>query len=327
MLHRIKNKIEYLNKLYNIHQDCDRFCKGHSVKLYNWSRPFLQDMWLIDFIEKRGLLADKKKKRICLHSVFGPVWMTRFDNADGRIFVERENLHKPQFKDWLHRYLDDDRFGLSLGFDYISHPKYMRFPFWIMWNVFSPTADYDEIKQRIDQMDSVDNHSYDDRKFCAYLCSHDDIGRRELFNQFSGIGHVDCDGKLFHNNDELKEIYNDDKLAYLRNYRFNLTPENNNQKDYVTEKLFEAISSGCIPIYHGSDNLPEPEILNHDAIIFIEVGGKNDAALSMVKELDADRDKYLEFANQKRFQAGAADIIWEYYMQLENRIKEIVANI
>lgn len=72
-----------------------------------------------------------------------------------------------------------------------------------------------------------------------------------MYGQYSTIGRVDCDGKLFHNNNDLKQVYHDDKLEYLRRYRFNLTPENTNHKDYVTEKLFEAIASGCIPIFRN----------------------------------------------------------------------------
>jgi hypothetical protein len=148
-----------------------------------------------------------------------------------------------------------------------------------------------------------------------------------MYEQFSSIARVDCDGRLFHNNDDLKSLYNDDKLAYLSHYRFNLTPENTNYKDYVTEKLFEAIAAGCVPIYHGSDNNPEPEILNRDAIVFIEVGAENMDALKLVDVLNSDKSKYLEFANQKRFKPEAAELIWEYYVALENRIREIIANI
>jgi hypothetical protein len=142
------------------------------------------------------------------------------------------------------------------------------------------------------------------------------------------ISQIDSEGRLCHNSDALKQVYNDDKLAYLKHYRFNLTPENSNYKDYVTEKLFEAIDAGCVPIYHGSDNNPEPDILNTDAIIFIEFGTENRAALKLVEELNSDRKKYLEFANQKRFKPEAADIIWGgYYVALENRLKDIISNI
>ena len=324
---RIKSKYKYWEGIIERRKVLSNFCDGHQVKLYNWSKPFPQDLWLIDFIEKRGILKSTPRAKIALYSIFGATKLIGIDRANVRIFVERENLHKPTMRGWPHRYLDDDRFDLSLGFDYLDHPQYMRFPFWLMWTAFSPTADYAEIKREIERMNSRDNHSYDDRKFCSYVCSHDDIGRRQTYKQFDAIDHIDCDGKLFHNNDELKTIFNDDKIAYLRQYRFNLTPENTNQKDYVTEKLFEAVSAGCIPIYHGSDNAPEPEILNPQAIVFMEVGAENKDAIKLVSELNSDRKKYLDYACQPRFKPEAADIIWEYYTKLESRIIEILRNI
>lgn len=327
MIDRIKRKYIYWHDILNTRRELSQFSAGHQVKLYNWSRPFVQDRWLIDFIEKRGLLKDKPKAKIGLYSIFAPFWLSTFDNTDARIFVERENLHKPLMQSWLHRFLDDERVNLSLGFDEIIHPQYMRFPFWIMWSVFSPTADHKEIKLKIDRMDSPSNHSYDDRKFCAYLCSHNDKGRRKMYEQFSAIGKVDCDGKLFHNNDELKTLFNDDKLAYLRQYRFNLTPENTNHDGYVTEKLFEAICAGCIPIYHGSDNHPETNVINKDAIIFIEVGEDNIEAIQKVKSLNESKNAYLHYANQRRFTPEAPEIIWNYYTDLESRIKEIIKNL
>lgn len=208
ILKKVSARIDYWQDVYSRQKLSNKFSNGHQVKLYNWSRPFEQDAWLIDFIEKRGLLKNKPKARIGLYSIFALMWLSRFDGADARIFVERENLHKPLMQTWLHRFLDDERINLSLGFDEIDHPQYMRFPFWLMWSVFGPTADYNEIKVQIERMDSPDNHSFDNRKFCAYLCSHDDKGRRRMYEQFSSIGCVDCDGRLFHNNDELKMTTN-----------------------------------------------------------------------------------------------------------------------
>ena len=228
---------------------------------------------------------------------------------------------------WLHRYLDDERVNLSVGFDELDHPQYMRFPFWIMWSVFSPTATFDDIKKQIEQMDSPENHSYDDRKFCSFVRSHAEWGCRKLISHLVGIGRVDCDGKFCHNNDELKTLYNDDKLEYLRHYRFNLTPENTNYDGYVTEKLFEAIQAGCVPIYNGSDNHPEPDILNQDAIVFVEMNQENPKAMEFISELNSNEKTYMDFACQKRFTKEAPEKIWSYYEQLESRLSEIIKNI
>ena len=95
----------------------------------------------------------------------------------------------------------------------------------------------------------------------------------------------------------------------------------------MTEKLFEAIYAGCVPIYHGSDNRPEPNVLNQEAIVFFEMGKENNDAIKLIDELNADKKKYMDFACQKRFITGADEIIWGYYVTLENKIKEIVTNI
>jgi hypothetical protein len=176
-------------------------------------------------------------------------------------------------------------------------------------------------------MNSSDNHSYDDRKFCAFVCNADAFGRSKMLNQFASIDRVDSEGRLCHNSDDLKNRYNDDKLAYLSHYRFNLTPENSNHKNYVSEKLLDAIYAGCVPIYQGGDNNPEPDIFNPDAIVFIEVGGENESAIRLVGELNSDKSKYLDFANQRRFLPGADEKIWEYYVALENALKEVIKNI
>nr|WP_317468130.1 glycosyltransferase family 10 [Bacteroides hominis (ex Liu et al. 2022)]MDV6151804.1 glycosyltransferase family 10 [Bacteroides hominis (ex Liu et al. 2022)] len=272
-------------------------------------------------------MKNKPNTKIGLYSIFAPMWLNYLDRNDIRIFIERENLHKKHMQQWLHRFLDNKRIDLSLGFDEINHPQYMRFPFWLMWNIFSPTATHNEIKQQIKQMNSPENQAYENRKFCAFLCNHDDIGRKKIFNQLNGIDKVDCDGALFHNNDELKLKYDDDKLKYLTHYRFNLTPENSNYDGYVTEKLFEAIYAGCVPIYHGSDNRPEANVLNPKAIVFIEMGKDNNDAIKLIEELNTDKKKYMEFACQKRFITGADEVIWGYYESLENKIKEIIDNV
>lgn len=322
-----KSKYKYWSEILELRKRALTATQGHQVHMYNWCQFWYQDMWYVDFIEKRGLLKGKPQLKIGIYSIFAPMWLRLFDNSDIRIFQARENLHKSSMQGWLHHFLDDPKIDLSIGFDYIEHPQYLRIPFWMTWSIFSPTDNYEDIKNKINKMNSVDNHDYDDRHFASFLSSHDDIGRRLLFEQMSAIGNVHCDGKLFHNNNTLKSLYNDDKLEYLKHYRFNITPENTNYEGYVTEKLFEAIYSGCVPIYHGSNNNPEPNVLNQDAIIFVEMGKENSEAMNFVSELNSDKNKYMEFACQKRFIKGAEDVIWNYYEILENKLIEIIANI
>ena len=68
----------------------------------------------------------------------------------------------------------------------------------------------------------------------------------------------------------------------LANYRFNLCPENSLGEGYITEKIFDSIRSGCIPIYWGA--YLEPGILNPRAILRFEEG-KEQESYDRVKEL------------------------------------------
>lgn len=60
----------------------------------------------------------------------------------------------------------------------------------------------------------------------------------------SVVGTVSFGGKLCHNSRSLKWIFRDDKMAYLRGFRFNICSDNFNADGYVTEKLFQYVEAG-----------------------------------------------------------------------------------
>ena len=78
----------------------------------------------------------------------------------------------------------------------------------------------------------------------------------------------------------------------MKQFKFNICPENSRANGYITEKIFEAIISGCIPIYYGggtpntneAKQSIEPEILNPEAFIFYN-GNNEEEAFAKVKEL------------------------------------------
>lgn len=322
----ITEKIKYYNNYLRLRRQSLAACEGYKAKLYHWFAVQSQDLWLPRFIENRKIL--KNKEIIALFTINGPRWLMKYIRADKKVFVARENLHRKNHESWRDLCLNEDSIDLVMGFDDIVHHKYIKFPFWLMWSVFDPCDTYEDIRVKVNWMNSQENHSFADRKFCAFLCSHDDIGRSTIYEAICDIDPVDCDGKLFHNNDDLNRVYNNDKLAYLRQYRFNLTPENSNTHGYVTEKLLEAIWSGCIPIYNGGNNVPEPSVFNNEAIVFFDWDHPdNPKMIEFIRRLNSSEKEYLEFSNQPRFVSGAEDVIWGYYERLEQRLREICANI
>lgn len=318
--------VKYYWDYYQRYQKGVFFSKNYQLKLYNWFPPFCpQDLWLSKFIERKGLLKDKPKLKAGVFTICGKQWFAKHYPCDLKIFFARENLlFRPEWHDFM---LNAPCIDLSIGYDDVKdNPKYIHIPFWITW-ALDPMETYDSIKKKIDYWNSPDNKSFAERKFCAFLCSHGDKGRKRIYEDLSTIDKVDSAGRWLHNDDSLKLSFNDDKVSWLKNYRFNLTPENSNASGYVTEKLFEAIQGGCVPIYWGSDNEPDINVFNSDAIIFFKMNEDNTDIVNFVSSLNIDEKKYLEFSCQNRFVDGAEDVIWDYFELLEKRLMEIIENV
>lgn len=249
-----------------------------------------------------------------------------FNRSDKKVFYTVENVHVPyshwqKYEDLL---LDHKSIDLSLGYDFISHEKYLRLPYWIMTN-FKPDADYGLIKQTCDGLNKPKIDLPTRSRFCSFICRYDYFGnRRIIYDQIRQVDHIDCDGLFMHNNDSLKIKFNDQKRDYLKEYKFNLCPENSNSNGYVTEKIFDAIYSGCIPIYWGSENNPEPEILNHKAILFFNQDSENTGLLEKLKNLNDNHKLYKDFAEQNRLKENAHEVIFEIVDKLEKKLKEII---
>jgi hypothetical protein len=58
---------------------------------------------------------------------------------------------------------------------------------------------------------------------------------------------------------------NNTKAAFLKGANFNLCPENSNSDYYVTEKIWDCIRGGCLPIYYSNGTIHQ--IFPHDSFI------------------------------------------------------------
>jgi glycosyltransferase involved in cell wall biosynthesis len=298
---------------------------GHNIKLFNyqWDNSYcVNNHWLHQFIYNLGVLP--KNKTLHVISVNCNRSSISLSRSDFKIFYTVENVHVVQspwiqYEDLL---LNDDRINLSIGFDYIENPKYIRFPYWIMTN-FSPSETYESINEKCSKFQELE---FEDRnKFCAFICRYDYFGDRLVFADIiSQIAPVHFPGLFRHNDDSLKEMYNENKIEYLKQFKFNLCPENSDNDGYVTEKIFDAIKSGCIPIYWGSGNKPEPDILNPDRILFLSLDSDNSEVLQKIDKLNRDKIAYHSFLNQPVFKQNAQEIIFNYFKKLEKKISNVL---
>lgn len=316
--------------------------KNKQVKLFNTmiydtknytNIMVLKNHWLYRFLVNRINVQQYTNKKI---AIFGSGRRKTFylNSHPIKIYYTAENNHV-QWSVWQEcedMLLNEKSLSLSLGFDYIDHPKYLRFPYWLMAH-FSPEATYEDIKKWCDEINNPNIQNRD--KFCAFICRNDYFGDRKYFlNEVNQISNVNCPGSFMHNDDDLKNKFNDNKSDYLRQFKFNLCPENSDNMGYVTEKIFDAHKAGCIPIYWGAENNPEPDVLNKDAIIFLNhssyytikerIDFHNEAALKKISELKNNLKLYRDFSMQPRLHPDAPEIIYEYFERLEKKLIEIV---
>ncbi len=295
--------------------------KGN-VHFYNWWQvEDYSSLWLYQFVQNTGLL-NGSKKQINFCSLFDEREVINRVNDGVKVFFSGENLHDPRWLEYADGLLGDKDCRLSLGFDHTDDDRYLRFPLWLTY-VFEPSLDEQKIRERCAQLRYPEIGKRE--KFACLIARADTSGLRTgMYNAMNVVGNVDCPSGLFHNDDSLKEQFADDKVAYMQQYRFNICPENTNADGYCTEKVFEAIAAGCIPVYWGNNNQPESKILNQDAIIFWnkENGGKN--AIKRIKELNADPKLLDTFMQQPRLLPNAEEEILQMLNELYGRLQNLV---
>lgn len=312
-----------LRKKYKALYEAQERKNGSSqVRFYNWwNAADYSQMWLYRFVQNTGLLEGTDKKlNFC--SVFEEREVLKHVKDGVKVFFSGENLHLPWVALYADALLGDKDCALSVGFDYFEDKRYMRFPLWLTY-VLEPTLDEQKIRERCAYLRYPRIGKRD--KFACLIARADISGlRTEMYNGLNEIGKVDCPSGLFHNDDSLKVLYADSKVAYMQQYLFNICPENSNAYGYCTEKVFEAIDSGCVPIYWGSYNHPEEKILNPSAIIFWDKENIGKHAVEQIRNLCADPKQLNAFMHQPRLLPNAEEEMIRMVREFFERLKGLV---
>jgi len=292
----------------------------YNIGFYNFWDQRIEQMWLYHFIQSRGLLDPYPKLKVAFFSCLGSRVIIDLVRSDIKIFYTGENVHNGYYKRFSDHALKKN-IDLALGFDYLNNSRYLRLPLWLQY-YFAPDLKEQGLIERCEELSTA--RFKERKKFAVLVARHDYLGiRKDIVNNLNNVMPVDCGGGFMKNNLDLTEKFKDNKTDYLRNYNFNICPENSNQSGYVTEKLFQSIEAGCIPIYWGSDNNPEPGILNHEAVLFWEKDGDNYEVVNKIRELIENPSFLKDFMEQPRFMPNAAEDIHKMLKALENRLKEL----
>ena len=326
-------RLSYILEQYKI------FRSKETLKCYNFFSIDKELNWFYYFMKHRNI-----NKPINMFSVFGSRKLIKIIGGK-KVFFSGEFLHNNKINARMNTYADHcvNEVGLSMGYDYINHPNYLRFPLWILFFI-RPDATYRDIKAKIDMINASDYRlKMKKTNFACMIASHDTNGiRRKIVERLDKIEPVTCAGKFLNNTKELSEeekhiqrryeksgefsfdTFYSLKKEYLKKFKFNICAENASGKGYVTQKLFDAIEGGCIPIYWGGEKKEwiEPGIINSDAFIYYKEN-EEDTFLEQIKTLLGNENEYNDFMQIPPFVNTAADAIWNLLSDFEERLKQL----
>lgn len=87
--------------------------------------------------------------------------------------------------------------------------------------------------------------------------SYNKSGRMEYLAGLMAHMDVHSYGSLFRNRHIGRDLGRESKLQTIRTYKFTLALENAVANDYVTEKFYDPLLAGSVPVYLGAPNIEE----------------------------------------------------------------------
>lgn len=249
----------------------------------------IRDNAIYKLLSKRFELEIVDKPDFLIYSCFGKEYLK---HKCVRIFYTGENV-RPDFNEC----------DYAFSFDYPVTEKNYRLPLYKLYNEF------DQLETRLDNVDLIVN---EDRKFCNFLYSNDKAKERiDFFKQLKKYKNVDSGGRVMNN----IGYFVDDKIDFLRQYKFTIAFENTSYPGYTTEKLLQPFIASSIPIYWGnpliSRDFNTKSFINcHDYESFDEV-------IDRVIEIDTNDDLYNQYLHEPVFSNGVVN----EYVNEENILK------
>ena len=309
---------------------------------------YCDNAWFTRFLKHKFPDEDFK---INIFGVYPPHENLAYPMEGKKVFYSIEDLNNRclemtyRFDKYALDYVD-----LSMSYDIVDHPKYLRFPYWISKHI-SPESTEEDIEKKMDYWNSI---SFEKSKDVAVVTSHDIYKTRSIIandiNRFVDIVYASTWRK---NTSEMYTKYNNDKFAFLRQFKFYLCAENMLVDAYVTEKIFDAIHCDCIPLYAGGGNYLEPEIINPKAILrwdadkkfgcnqtvlerayagqhanypltWVVDDDRNADTVELFKNLLTDKKTYDEFKDQDKVLPSASKQIIKTLSDLEKHFERLI---
>lgn len=133
-------------------------------------------------------------------------------------------------------------------------------------------------------------------KFCNFIHRNANAKERIIFcQQLMKYKQVDCPGNVLNNMPKIvgsrqSTLWMDEKIEFLKSYKFTIAFENESSVNYITEKIFHSFLVGSIPIYWGAKNIGE--FFNPKRFINVNDFKNFNEVIEYIKEIDTNDELY-----------------------------------
>ena len=197
-----------------------------------WPGFISDDNYFYNLLSKVYLVELSDQPELIFFSCYGKDYL---NYSCIRIFYSAEN-ERPDFT----------ACDYALTFDYINSKKHFRLPLFMLYIDKANCLNHFQEEKSKEQALKIWKGK---TKFCCMVVSNPNSKKRiQFFNEISLWKHIDSGGKCFNNVGGPVE----DKLEFIKDYKFVISFENSSHPGYTTEKIVEPMMVNSIPIYWGN---------------------------------------------------------------------------
>lgn len=283
-----------------------------------WTDP-VNDKYFSDFIHNFtnctiNHICHTNHPDILICSCVGNINNIIQTKAKVKLFFYGENLERyPPYNNFE---LLKNTFDLIIGFKKSNIlEKQVQFPLWLIYYPFYSWDEENNILKYIEYQHK-NNRNKTKNKLATIVSRHDRNGSRTLIWKIIGKYGKVYSGGAFKSNVPLIGTGLKAKQTFISESYFNICPENSIYEDYITEKIFQALEGGTIPLYWGSK---KPEIINDKKYCYCPIDDINQLE-NNIKYAVENKDKILA---ETIFSECAKDTVKEYYDFLRESLKNV----
>lgn len=233
-------------------------------------------------------------------------------NPDFVIYYDKRQIPQGNFvkigyaREYMAINMNANDWGLGwLYEESVNSDRYLRYPNYLFHGAGTnlvKAADYDAeaiLKQKT--------------KFCAFVFWHSVPVRNQFFSYLSKYKMVDAPGPCCTNSapiggyktamdSRLSKNPWEEKMEYLKQFKFTIAFENRSDVGYTSEKIYHPMASNSIPIYYGNPfvhrDFNQKSFVNAHSHKFSNQREMFECLMRQIRELDQNDDLYLSMLKQ-----------------------------